>query len=191
MNYHWYNVEEKPAVALNRDWEAECKWAKNTGYTKHLSIGAMPWDLPRFLSNKHRRPKNGVELPVSLDHLTIYCNPKTNERVALFHEYPEAAKYKMPILEQWAESNGLTIKPMDYSWYYPGVTLAYQIKANKEKTQNDPAYRARVKNRLRSAANLLQKLGCQINYPENFNYESAADELISSVKRRKRIDWDD
>ena len=125
---YWYCVADKPCAPMNADWEAEAKWAENTGFSKHCSFGYVPFDLPRLLNGKKRRPVNGVELPCALDYLIVYMNPKTKQKVAIFHEYPCAAQEKIPILEKWCNENSLILRKMSYSWYNPGITTAYMIE---------------------------------------------------------------
>lgn len=128
----WYNTTVSPCCPENTDWESERKWAVETGFTRDAAfIGYHPFDLPSIIKGKKRRPVNGVELPVALDHLRIYRNPKTNERVAIYHEYPGRAEKNFPIIFAWCEENGLTITQMDYSWYFPNRTTAYMISAKQ------------------------------------------------------------
>lgn len=124
---YWYQTKIRPVFPLNKDWESEANWAKEMGFSHHLSVGYTPWDLPNLLKGKRRRSVNGVDLPCALDHLTVYCNPTTKKKVGIFHEYPGSAESKEPILREWCQENGLRLLKLDYSWYYPNVTRAYMI----------------------------------------------------------------
>ena len=131
----WYNTPRKP-FGQSEDWEAESDWALETGFTKCLFIGYQPCDLTRFIQGRRRRSVNCEIPPCAFDHLTLYKNPVTNKKIAIFHEYPESAEKKLPAIVRWVEENGLSITEMEYSWYYPGVTKAYMIQANgEEKTK--------------------------------------------------------
>jgi hypothetical protein len=116
-------------VPENSDWDAEYKWSIETGFTQDAYIGNEPFDLPNIIKGKKKRPLNGVYVPVALNHLRLYRNPKTKERIAIFHEYHPEAEQKYTIMQAWCEENGLLIKKLDYSWYYPGVSIAFAITA--------------------------------------------------------------
>lgn len=125
----WFRVIDRPCFAQMRDINGEIAWALENGYTKHTSVGYMPFDLPSLLKGKRKMSVHGVEAPCAFDHIVVYRNPKNNQRVAVFHEYPAAAQEKEPIIQEWCRENGLHLERMNYSWYYPGVTQAFVIKA--------------------------------------------------------------
>lgn len=128
MYISWYDTTVRHECPENSDLEAEQKWAIETGFTRAAYIGYQPFDLPSILKGKKKRPVNGVELPVALDHLRVYRNLKTRERVAIFHEYPVIAEEKHTILKSWCEENGLEIIRLERSWYYPDVCTAFLIR---------------------------------------------------------------
>ena len=113
----WLRTIDRPCFAQMRDIDGEISWALKNGYTKHTSVGCMPFDLPSLLKGKRKKPIHGIEPPCSFDHLVVYRNPKTNKRVAVFHEYPRAAQEKKEIIQAWCNENGLNLKQMSYSWY--------------------------------------------------------------------------
>lgn len=50
-------------------------------------------------------------------------------------------------------------------------------------------YRHSTASRMKSAANLLARVGCTVIFPDD--YEARIDEYARTCPRRERIDWED
>ena len=125
---NWYDATIRPVCPDNADWEAEQKWIIETGFIQDAYVGHSPYDFPNLIKGKRRRTRNGVELPIPLDHLRIYRNPQTKKRVAVFHEFPGRADKAYREMNAWCEENGLEILRLEKSWYEPDICTAFLIR---------------------------------------------------------------
>lgn len=133
---NWRNIETCAEWAQMCDKNAELKWAEEHGYTQKTSASYL--ELMNELGiKKYAAIRMDDKLPDSvtyLDHLRLYRNPKTRNRAAVFHEYPENVAHYLEDFREWCHDHGLQVEELKYSWYYPDVTRTFVV------TEKHPAF---------------------------------------------------